>query len=167
MLEYLSIKKAKEGDKNEFIKLIDNNLDSMYRVAKGILNRREDIEDSIQNTIVAAYENIGQLKEIKYFKTWLIRILINECNKIFSNNKKYDFQEVVIDSITEDDYGDIDLMKCIKTLPQDLRVTTIMYYFEDMSIKEIAAALIIAEGTVKSRLSRAREKLYEIMKEGE
>ncbi len=55
----------------------------MYRVAKGILKVEEDIEDAIQTTILIAFNKINTLKDERYFKTWLIRILINECNKIY------------------------------------------------------------------------------------
>ncbi len=164
MLKYIEIKKAKEGSKEAFIKIIDKNLDSMYRVAKGILSNEEDIEDAIQETIINAYKKISTLREVRYFKSWLIRILINECNKIYNRNKKYVLEEITIESVVYDKENDFELEESINMLNEDLRVTTRLYYFEDMSIKEIAKILDIAEGTVKSRLARAREKLYELLK---
>lgn len=79
---------AKKGDREAFISLMESNKISMYRVAKSILHNECDIEDAMQNTIILAYEKIYKLKKNDYFKTWLIRILINECNKVHKKNKK-------------------------------------------------------------------------------
>lgn len=70
------IKKAKKGDVDAFIKLMDMNKLSMYKTAKVILNNDEDIADAIQETILSCYKNIKDLKESKYFKTWnILKIL--------------------------------------------------------------------------------------------
>ena len=78
------ISKAKGGSKEAFIELIEENLTSIYRVSKGILSSEDDVEDAIQNTILLAFKNIKTLKKEEYFKTWLIKILINESNKIYN-----------------------------------------------------------------------------------
>ena len=72
------IRKAMKGDAEAFIQLIELCEQSMYRSAKAILANEEDIGDAIQETILAAYKNLSALKEPRYFKTWLIRILINK-----------------------------------------------------------------------------------------
>ena len=82
------IKRAKKGDIEAFINLMDINKTYMYKVAKSILNNNEDIADAIQETILSCYKNIEKLKEIKYFKTWMTRILINKCNALLKKNKK-------------------------------------------------------------------------------
>ena len=61
----------------------------------------------------------------------------------------------------------IDVDRALKLLDDDLRVVTVLYYYDDISIKDISAILEIPAGTVKSKLSRAREKLYEILKQEE
>lgn len=161
------IERIKNGNKDLFVEIIEENLSAMYRVAKGILKSSEDIEDSIQNTILIAFEKIHTLKKHEYFKTWLIRVLINECNKIFNTNKRTSSYDEVEEGIVHDTYKNLDLSKAIERLPSEFKITTMLYYYEDMSVKEIGKALGIAEGTVKSRLSRAREQLHELMKEGE
>ena len=85
----LYIKRAKKGDIEAFINLMEMNKTSMYKAAKSILNNDEDIADAIQETILSCYKNIENLKEVKYFKTWMTRILINKCNDIIRANKKY------------------------------------------------------------------------------
>ena len=158
------VSQAKKGDKDAFLSLIDENRLSIYRVARGILNNKEDIEDALQNTIIKSYEKIGTLKKDEFFKTWIIRILINECNKIYKKNKNTP-KELSSELYITENYENIDLYDAIKCLKEDLRVITILFYFEDMSYKDIAVALNIAEGTVKSRLFRAKEALYEILKD--
>ena len=146
------VSQAKKGDKDAFLSLIDENRLSIYRVARGILNNKEDIEDALQNTIIKSYEKIG------------IRILINECNLILRRNKKTIFLDKLENEKSySDDYGNIELTSVVNSLSEDLRITTVLYYFEDMSTKEISEMLNIAEGTVRSRLARAREKLRDFI----
>ena len=96
-----------------------------------------------------------------------IRILINQCNKIYNTNKKLiktdKIEKNSIDSIDLD--SKIDLYNAISTLPNELRIPTILFYFDDLSYKDISDILSIPEGTVKSRVFRAKEKLYKILKE--
>lgn len=158
-----NVAKAKNGDKDAFLALINENRLNVYRVARGILKSEHDIEDAIQNTVIKAYEKINTLKKDEFFKTWLIRILINECNEIIRSNKRL---ETINNCSNEEKYNDtyenIDLINAIN---EELRITTVLFYFEDIPIKDIAIILKIPEGTVRSRLSRAREKLRGIMRE--
>ena len=161
-----SVAKAKSGNKEEFLALINENRLSIYRVAKGILNNQYDIEDAIQNTIVKAYEKINTLKNDNLFRTWIIRILINECNEIIRKNKKIISLDEGINKETYNDvYEDIDLTRAINLLCEELRIVTVLFYFEDMTTKDIAMILEIPEGTVRSRLSRARQQLRKVIEE--
>ncbi|MDP4178572.1 MAG: sigma-70 family RNA polymerase sigma factor [Bacillota bacterium] len=162
----LDVRLAKKGDKEAFSRLIEQNKISMYRVAQGMLSEKLDIEDAIQSTIIKAYEGIIYLKKNEFFKTWLIRILINECKSILIRNKKVvNIEEYNIDISVNDDYSSIELTSAVNLLDDDLRIVTILFYFEDIAQKEISRLLHIPEGTVRSRLSRARTKLYEILRE--
>ncbi|MDO5779632.1 MAG: sigma-70 family RNA polymerase sigma factor [Clostridium sp.] len=161
-----NIIKAKNGDNEAFLELINENKLNIYRVARGILSNEHDIEDAIQNTIIKAYEKINTLKKNEFFRTWLVRILINECNEIIRRNKRVvSINESNHEERYNDCYENIDLTKAINSLSEELRVTTVLFYFEDMSIKDIASILNIPNGTVRSRLSRARERLREIIGE--
>lgn len=161
-----NIIKAKNGDNEAFLELINENKLNIYRVARGILSNEHDIEDAIQNTIIKAYEKINTLKKNEFFRTWLVRILINECNEIIRRNKRVvSINESNHEERYNDCYENIDLTKAINSLSEELRVTTVLFYFEDMSIKDIASILNIPNGTVRSRLSRARERLRKIIGE--
>jgi RNA polymerase sigma-70 factor, ECF subfamily len=164
-----NVRLAIDGDKEAFNILVQENLKSLYIVARGMLNSEYDIEDAFQNTILKAYEKISGLKNEEFFKTWLTRILINECNNIIRKNKKVTYIEdsQINNEVYEDKYKNIDLIRAIDSLGSDLRITMWLFYFDDMSIEEISNALKIPKGTIKSRLNRGREKIYNIMSEGD
>ena len=163
----MEVKRAKRGDKEAFCNLIRLNKVAVYRVAKAILNKEEDIEDAVSESILKAYKNIQTLKDEAFFKTWLIRIVINESNNLYKKRSK----EIAVDKDhfknikVNDNYKDLSLYNAINSLDEDLRITTILFYFEDMKYKDIAKILNVKEGTIKSRLSRAKEKLHNILKE--
>lgn len=95
------VKKAMRGDKDAFIVLMDKHSGSMLRIAHGYLSQEADIADVIQDTILDAYEHLPSLKEPRYFKTWLIRILLNNCNHIYNRNKNYIPLEEISENLTD------------------------------------------------------------------
>ena len=98
---------------------------------------------------------------MNYFKTWLIKILINECNKIYNFNKKCISLDKVVEEQYKDKYENFDLKVAVDSLPEELRLVITLFYFEDLKISEISEIVGIPEGTVKSRLSRAKAKIAE------
>ena len=162
----MKVKRAKNGDKEAFCNLVRVNKIAIYRVAKSILNNEDDIEDAVSEAVLKAYKNIKSLRDESFFKTWLIRIVINESNNLYKKRAK----EIAVDKEhfkdiqVNDNYKDLSLYNAINSLDDDLRITTILFYFEDMKYKDIAKLLNVREGTIKSRLSRAKEKLYNSLK---
>ena len=124
----------------------------------------EDALDCIQEAILQSYISIKDLRQEEYFKTWLIKILINKCNALLKKNKKIMNldMEITGELKIEESYK-LDLKESINNLDSDLKIIVILYYYEDMSIKDISESLNIPQGTIKSRLSRARKKLKEIL----
>lgn len=84
------VKKAKKNDERAFTNLIHNIEDEMYSIAKIKLYDDNDVYEAMQNTIILIYKNIKKLKNENFFKTWAIRILINECLKVIKRMKKKD-----------------------------------------------------------------------------
>ena len=160
-----AVKLAKLGNVDVLGNLIMESMQSMYRVAFSILKTEDEISDAISNTTVIVFEKIGTLRNEEFFKTWLIRILINECYKIHKQNKKIIYLENCNQEnlAYSDKYVDFEVRKMIKNMDNDLHEIVMLYYYEDFSVKEIAKILKIPEGTVKSRLSRAREKIRELL----
>lgn len=156
----LEIRLSKKGNKESFIKLMQYYESSMYRVAKSILQSDNDCADAIQETILSAYKSISFLKQPDYFKTWLIRILINQCNKLLKQKSKViPMDEFLEQQHAYSNYENIEIQEIVNSLEDELRTIVILYYFEDLPIREISSILEIPEGTVKSRLSRARKRL--------
>lgn len=164
MCEVELIKKSKSGNSSAFSNLIKFYEKDLYRVAIAMVKNNDDALDCIQDTILSAYKNIHKLNNEIYFKTWLIKILINNCNNCLCKRKKtislfYNKEE----SSYEENFNGIDLKDAVGRLDRDLRILVILYYYEDLSVKEISDSLKIPEGTVKSRLSRARTRLKSIL----
>lgn len=136
----------------------------MYVTAKSILKDDNDCADAIQNAIVKAFMKRHSLKNEAYAKTWLIRIVINECYSILRSSRKIVSLEEckeLNDTYEEDkkDYGE--LYAAVRHLKDDLRMVVVLYYIEEFSCREIAAILEISEGAVQKRLARARAKMKE------
>lgn len=166
------IKKAQNGDISSFEALIEMQKVQMYKTAKAILKNEDDVCDAIQETLISAYKNIANLKNENYFKTWIIRITINKCyDLIQKNNLNSEKNEKTIFYEESESQGSIetkmDLESAIKQIDDDLRVVTVLYYYDDIPVKEISKMLNIPPGTVKSKLSRARDDLYNILMEKE
>lgn len=134
--------------------------DMLYRMAKTILQSDADCADAIQEAIVKAFSNLHTLRQDSYVKTWLIRILINECYAIQRREKRVLSFGVYADQMTNASTTDYtDLYEAIRTLPPKSRICITLYYLEGYSTKETAKLLGITEGAVKKRLARARAKL--------
>lgn len=160
-------KLARRGNKEAFIRLIRACEQSMYRIASALLKSDSDCADAIQEAILKAYQSVSNLREPKYFKTWLLRILINECHKLLQlRNKVIPLPQAQEHSGQEAGYARIEVAEAVASLEDDLRMVVCLHYYDDLAIKDIAALLQIAEGTVKSRLHRAREKLASYMATG-
>ena len=83
------VERAKNKDKTAFSELIIKVKKELYLIAKTKLNNEEDIADAIQETLFISYKNLKKLRKNEIFKTWIIRILINECNKIYKKKSKH------------------------------------------------------------------------------
>ena len=157
------VRKAQCGDAEAFICLMEECKMTMRRVAYGYLGNDEDVADAIQDTILAAYESLHTLQNQEHFKTWLVRILINNCTKTWRRNKKnISLENEQAAGHTESiDRGkaDVEFKELLLSLPEDSRAIFQLYYGEQFTTKEIAAVLDMKESTVKSKLHRGREQL--------
>lgn len=134
----------------------------MYCTAKSMLYSDQDCADAIQETIVKAFSRLHTLRNDKYAKTWLMRILINECytilrktSKVISLDEMCEATEIAADEKT--DYSE--LYKAVGSLKEDLRMPVILYYIENFNIREIAQIMDITEGAVQKD-SPEQEKNY-------
>ena len=168
-----NIKQAMKGDKQAFVKVIEEHKLALYKVMKAILQNEDDVCDAMQETLINIYKNISKLQSERYFKTWATRIAINECYHIIRKQKINQDKIVKMQresSAQEKESLNIektDIEIAISKLDKDLRLVVVMYYYNNLKVSDIAKTLEIPAGTVKSRLSRARESLYESLKQEE
>lgn len=161
-------------NKEEFAEKVLDLEGSMYRVAKTILGNEDDCADAMQGAILKAYEKLDTLRKVEYFKTWLIRILINECYQLIRKNKKYVGMEEYLNGQAEgaqnqpaDEKLEISaIMQELMRLDEKYRVPFVLYEVEGYSLKEISRMLRLTEANAKSRIFRAR-KILRTRLEGE
>ena len=140
---------------------------TLFRVAFAILRNRTDCEDAAQNAVLKAYRGLDSLKKRSYFKTWLISILRNECFDMLKRRRP------ALDVDGQSNLGyemtvpDVDLNRAFDQLSPEERLTITLYYYEGYDTREIAALTEVSEGTVRSRLSRARKTLRALLQEKE
>lgn len=162
------LEKAMAGDKEAFSRIIIQNKEAMYKTAIVILKNEDNAYDALQEALIKMYKNINKLESVEAFKLWSRRIIVNCCYDLINkNNKVIDITSRLTENYEEakqDTYNcEDELVELLDKLDPDLRLTATLYYYNDLSTKEIADILNIPAGTIKSRLSRAREKLYEIL----
>ena len=159
------VHKAKGKDPDAFTILMNAYMQHLYKTARAILMNDEDSADAIQETIITCWEKLGTLKENQYFKTWVTKILINECYSLIRGRKGV----IYVDEIPEipDDREESDLVwkEALAVLSEDYRLVVVLYYVQGFQTKEIARLLGISDEAVRTRLSRAREQLRKYYEE--
>ena len=145
--------------KDEFVTKILESEETLYKISMSMLKNEKDCEDVVQDTILTAYNNLNSLKNECYFKTWIVRILINKCNEQFRKKKRTTPDMQLVKAYDTDNHEITEVRIALDSLPDDIRCVMVMHYIEDFTIKEIQEVLKIPQGTVKSRLSRGRELL--------
>ena len=146
-------------NKQEFTQQVMEAENSLYRVARTLSANESDCEDAVQQAILIAYDKLDNLRNEKFFKTWLTRILINECYKIRRKSGFVISLEDYTADIPSDVKIDNELRDAVFRLPIKLRSVIVLYYIEGYSVEETAYMLKLPQGTVKSRLHKARKLL--------
>lgn len=167
------VEKSKRGDNQAFSELIISMENELYKIARTRLRNEEDIKEAVQETIIKTYSSLKKLRNSKFFKTWIIRILINECNGVYTKNKKNNFEEydesiVNIEATNElkTKIDNLDFFILIDNLNYSERIIMTLFYLEEFSTKEIAKILKEPEATIRTRLSRSRNKLKKVIEGG-
>lgn len=156
------VRKAQNGDKDAFMRLMDEYQLSMYRTAKAILHNEDDVEDAIQEAVYRAFYKIGSIRQPKFFKTWLTRVVINCSYDLLRQRQGLLPLEVIPEEGREDDSDvSLDVRAALNTLGENDQLILTLYYLNDLPVKEIAKLLSISEGAAKMRLSHGRKKFRE------
>lgn len=158
--------------RDEFAQNVLELEDVLFHVSYGILQNEDDCADAVSEAVLKAYAGRGKLKNPQFFKTWLVRIVMNECYSFLRKRKReLPLNEAVTEAVettpdfVKEEY--LELYESMKKLMEKDRICVQLFYMEGYSVKEIATILHIPEGTVKSRLNRARKQLKSNLSDGE
>ena len=150
--------------KNWFCDNIKNLENGMYRLSYSILKNEEDAQDAVQEAIYNAYKNLETLKDKRKFKSWIYKIVTNTSLEILRNKKNYiDIEQENIAAEKIDIDTNLTLWKAVQGLEQPYRTTITLFYYEDMSIKEISEITGSKVDAIKKQLSRGRDKIKEVI----
>nr|WP_299104979.1 sigma-70 family RNA polymerase sigma factor [uncultured Tenacibaculum sp.] len=167
-----------KGDTNAFAFLVDKYKTMVFSLAYKMLESKEEAEEVSQDTFIKAYKNLSKFKGESKFSTWIYKIAYRTClDSLKKRKNKYNtdtIDEVTINKIQTTE-GVLDTLerkeraliieKCMKDLPEDERSILWMFYFEELSLKEIIEVTDFSEANVKVKLHRARKRLLSIVKQ--
>jgi len=167
---------CRSGDKQAFGQLVTPFIQKAYAIAFSILKSKESAEDAVQNSLLESYKNIMAGKEFRSFQNWFFSLvtsrsldMIRRYSKERTNTEFIDTIDTVdqtsmpLDVIIEKEEK-LGLLEKILALPNIDRVLIILYYYQDLSIREISLLVNLTEGAVKTKLFRARNKLHSLYK---
>ncbi len=176
--ERFLIKRAVKGDSDAFETLIRAHESRMYAVTLRMCGSREDAQDCLQEAMLRIYKAMDSFRGQSSFGTWVYRITMNTCLDELRRRKVR--QSTSLDAMLETGWSPTDetntpeknslrneqrrsIEKAIATLPEDMRSAVVLRDIQGFSYEEIAQILSANVGTIKSRISRGREKLREAL----
>ena len=145
-------------DERLFTRKLLENEQILYRISCGLLRSEADRQDALQETALKAWQNIGRLREDKYFRTWITRILINECHNL-TRKAGREIPAETLPEMPAQQQEDLAFRLLLESLPEKQRVPIVLHYLEGYSLKEIARVQRISLGMVKYRMHQARKAL--------
>lgn len=155
-----------EDARERFAAAVTAHCHAMYRAARVLLDSDADAEDAVSEATLRAWQAFGRLRDESSLKGWLIKITVNCAYEHHRRGARVTYTDDLepLAGGAEDSH-DFTLWDAVCRLPEDYRVATVLYYYEDMTTAEIAKALGVREGTVRSRLARARKRLRTLLEE--
>jgi RNA polymerase sigma-70 factor, ECF subfamily len=171
LAEFSLVERAQAGDETAFTALVADRQDRLFRLAWSILRDDADARDAAQETCIKAWRELPRLRDPDRFDAWLTRSLVNRCRDMLRSRKRTTVREIRMDSTPAasgfasssdlgDDFADADaIRRAFARLKPDDRTYLALHYADGLSVAEIAATVGAPVGTVKWRLSRARDAL--------
>lgn len=148
---------------NHISEIVNTYSDMVYKIAFARTKNKFDADDVFQEVFIRYMKNHHKLQSDEHTKAWLIRTTINCSYNIF-NSSWFKKTVPLIDNISFSTEENKDLYYSVLELPIKYRTIIHLFYYEDMTIREISESLGIKEGTVKSQLHRGRNLLKELLK---
>lgn len=166
------VKYAQKGDDQAFLKLFQEYEQDLYRMAFLYVKNESDALDVVQEAAYLSFKSIKNLREPKYFKTWLIRIAINCSLDLLRKREKIvqlkaEDKENLLKSEDEDIELGVTLQDLMEILDEKEKSVVLLRFYEGLTFKEVSNTLNIPLGTSKTILYRALEKLRSGVKEAD
>ena len=141
--------------------LIERYKDSLYAAAFNVCRSAADAEDVLQDTFLQYHYSAKDYESEQHIRAWLLRVAINKAKNItrsFWNRNKVDLEDYMETLVFETPQAE-SLFETVMKLPEQYRIVTHLFYYEDQTVREIAETLGTTENNVKVRLTRARQML--------
>ena len=171
------IKQARQGDQSAQEALLAAVQDRVYYHCKKMLKNEQDAQDAAQDVLIAVLTGLDKLREPGAFWGWVNGITANRCRHLLSApHKEWQIPEdeegnsmlesvenldqtLVPEAVLDDGETRRMILELVDALPPEQRMSVLFYYYDEMSVKDIAQAMEVSEGTVKSRLNYARKSI--------
>jgi RNA polymerase sigma-70 factor, ECF subfamily len=164
--------RATSGNVEAFDEVLRPRLARLYRMAVAITRSEPDARDAVQEASINAWRELPRLRSPERFDAWLDQILVNACRSLLRRSRRVEVREIVLgpeavdaDRVdhavaTDPDAAEIDLIRrAFDRLAPDVRSLLVLHYVEERPLTEIASVMGSPVGTIKWRLSRARQAL--------
>lgn len=171
-----NLDKIINGDTRIFETLVNQYKNMVFTLALQLIKNKEEAEEVAQDTFIKVYKNLHKFKGESKFSSWLYRITYNTCldnlRKNKKNNETYDLDDITINKIKTIDNALDELerqekkemiKKCLSKLKEEEQVLLTLYYYEELSLQEIASVLNKKYDQIRVNLHRSRIKLAKIL----
>jgi RNA polymerase sigma-70 factor (ECF subfamily) len=169
----LLVERARRGEADAFVALIEERQVAMTRLAGAILGNEADAADALQEALVSMWRELPRLRDGARFDAWADRILVNACRLVLRRRARHRVRHVALDDEApatdgpERRIGERDAFsRAFESLRADARAILVLRHLEERPVAEIAEVLGIPAGTVKSRLFAARRDLERALDRG-
>lgn len=154
--------------REEFAAAVTEHGPRMYRAARSVLDSDADAQDAVSQAVLQAWQSLDRLRDREAVRPWLVKIAVNCAYALRRKQKRV----VYLDDLPQEPAAPEPpqtggLWEAVCALPPDRRTAVTLFYYESMTVNEIARLLGVPQGTVKSRLARARAQLKEMLQEQE
>ena len=153
-------------DRERFVAQVTELQETLYRTARSILRHEQDAQDAVQEAVTQAFARLHTLRDPAKFKPWLLRILVNTCYDACRRRRSTVYLEAVEETLAapqSDCEERMSLWSAVMRLPEEQKAVVTLFYYEDLPIRAISEVLGVTQGTVKTRLSRARGRLRQML----
>lgn len=152
-------------DAKTFTNLYETVYKDLYRFALCYMKNPHDAEDAVSEAVMAAYENVHKLKKPEAFKSWMFTILSNVCKKKLKSSSQQECALAEYEAVEHTDFSfPLDIRKAFLVLTEDERMIVALSVFGGYNSKEIGRMKGLNANTVRSKRSRALEKMSCVLK---